>query len=106
MILSLQYYGWLVKGFWLPVSLQGVCSLFHLPKISVPWPLLQQVLDELLRLPAAPAFILLGLMVAGAAKFGRNSIERRVSHYPPRRVSCEHRRALHDIGIGTLHVYK
>ena len=104
-ILSLQYYGWLIKGFWLPVSVQGVCRLFDLPRISVPWPALQQTLDQLLLLPAAPVFILLGLIVAGGAKFGKNSIEKRVSHRPPRAVNCEHRRALHDIGISRLHVH-
>ena len=106
LILSLQYYGLLVKGFWLPVSLQSLCRLFDLPRIAVPWPALQQTFDQLLLLPAPPMFILLGLIVAGAAKFGRNSIEKRVAHRPPRTVNCEHRRALHDIGISTLHVHE
>jgi hypothetical protein len=106
LILSLQYYCWLVKGFWLPVSLGGVRRLFDLPRISVPWAGLQQTLDQLLLLPAAPMFILLGLIVAGAAKFGRSSIERHASHSQPRTVNCENRRALHDIGISTLHVHE
>jgi hypothetical protein len=106
LILSIQYYGWLVKGIWLPVSLQGVCRLFQLPRIVVPWPVLQQTLDALLLLPAPPMLILLGLVIAGGAKFGKNSIERRVSHRPPRLVNCDHRRALHDIGISTLHIHE
>jgi hypothetical protein len=105
MVLSLQYYGWLVKGLWLPVSLQGVYRLFELPRIASPWPALQPTFDEVFLLPAAPAFILIGLILAGAAKFGMNSIERRVSHLMPRMVNCEHRRALYDIGISTLHVH-
>jgi hypothetical protein len=105
MVLSLQYYGWLVKGLWLPVSLQGVYGLLELPRIALPWPSLQPTFDEVFLLPAAPAFILIGLMLACAAKFGMNSIEKRMSHLPPRMVNCEHRRALYDIGISTLHIH-
>jgi hypothetical protein len=106
LILSIQYYGWLAKGIWLPVSLQGVCRLFQLPRIVVPWPVLQQTFDALLLLPAPPVFVLLGLVLAGGAKFGKNSIERRVSDRPPLLVNCDHRRALHDIGISTLHIHE
>jgi hypothetical protein len=105
LILSLQYYGWLVRGLWLPVSLQGVYRLFELPRIALPWPALQPTLDEFFLLPAAPVFLLIGLVLAGAAKFGMNGIERREPHRPPRVVNCDHRRALHDIGISTLHIH-
>jgi hypothetical protein len=105
LILSLQYYGWLVKGLWLPVSLQGVYGLFELPRIALPWPALQPTLDEFFLLPAAPVFIVIGLFLAGAARFGTAGIERRESHRPPRMVNCDHRRALHDIGISTLHIH-
>ena len=105
LVLSLQYYGWLVKGLWLPVSLRSVYGAFELPQIAVPWPSLQPTLEEVFLLPAAPVLILIGLILAGAAKFGMNSIERRVSHPVPRMVNCEHRRALHDIGISTLHIH-
>ena len=105
LIFSLQYYGWLMKGLWLPVSLQGVYRLFEPPRIAMPWPSLQPTLDGLVLLPAAPVLILIGIIIAGMAKFGMNSIERRASHRPPRMVNCGHRRALNDIGISTLHIH-
>jgi hypothetical protein len=105
LIISLQYYAWLVKGLWRPVSLQGVYRVFELSRIAVPWPSLQPTLDGVFLLPAAPVFILMGIVIAGAAKFGMNSIDRRASHCPPRTVNCDHRRALHDIGISTLHIH-
>jgi hypothetical protein len=104
-ILSLQYYGWLVKDLWLPVSLQGVLRVVGLPQPSLPSPALQQAFDQLLLLPAPPMFILAGVILAAAAGFGKRTITRRAPQ-PPRVVSCAHRRALHDIGITSLHVHE
>src|SRR5215212_3436113 len=84
LIFSLQYYGWLVKGLWLSVSLQGLYGLFELPRIAVPSSSLQAALDGVFLLPAAPVFILMGIIIAGTAKFEMNSIEPRASHSPPR----------------------
>jgi hypothetical protein len=105
LIFSLQYYAWLVKGLWPSVLLQDVHGSFELPRISVPWPALQPALDGILQLPAAPVFILIGLFLAGGSKFGMNSIEKRLPQTAPRIVSCGHRRALHDVGISTLHIH-
>src|SRR5215213_322385 len=70
LIFSLQYYAWLVKGFWRPVPLQGVYRLFELSRIAVPWPSLQTILDGVFLLPAAPVFVSIGIIIAAAARLG------------------------------------
>lgn len=104
LILAVQGYGWLSLGFWLPVTLKGICRGFEISIPQLPWPEAQRALDVLLLLPASGVFILCGLHIALMAIVAKRNIEKRISR-PPLTVAAESHRALDTFGITTLHIH-
>jgi hypothetical protein len=105
LILAVQFYGWLIAGLWLPVSLNGVSRLAGIAVPAV-WPAgVQKAVECVLLLPASGVFIWWGAHIAVMAIIARKNIEAR-RFRAPTIVGVDARSALNTFGISTLHINK
>ena len=104
LVLAAQFYGKLAAGFWLPVTLGGVCRLLEISVPIVASIEIQRAVDWMLLLPASGVFIICGLHIALMAGIAKRNVGMRDSH-SPLVVAVESGGALRNFGITTLHIH-
>lgn len=104
LVLAVQFYGKLAAGFWLPVTLGGVCRLLEISVPIVASIEIQRAVDWMLLLPASGVFIICGLHIALMAGIAKRNVGMRDSH-SPLVVAIESEGALRNFGITTLHIH-